>query len=93
MAWPIKCICGGNSFVIYQDSTNLTSGCSFRCPNTLCRRRYPIRINSLLEKFAYFRLDTMTEVINCFICLELNAKKPKNYLLNEKNKDFSQSNK
>ena len=27
----------------------------------------------------------MAEVINCFICLELNTKKVKNYLLNEKN--------
>ena len=78
---PIKCVCGGTSFVIYKDSTNQTSGCSFRCPNTFCRRRYPIKINSLFEKFAYIRLDIMAEVINCFICLELNAKKAKKYLL------------
>ena len=63
---PIKCICEGTSFVIYKDSTKQTSGYSFRCPNTLFRRRYPIRINSLFDKFAYIRLDTMTEVKNCF---------------------------
>lgn len=82
---PINCKCGSYNIAIYKDSTYHTSGCSFRCNNNLCRRRYPIRINSLFEKFSYIRLEIIAEIINCFISLDINAKKAQQYLLNEKN--------
>ena len=58
-------------------------------PKQFMSQRYQIRINSLFNKFAYVRLDLISEVINCFINLEFNVKKTKHYLANEKNRNIS----
>ena len=42
---PQTCSCGSKAFNIYKDSYSKTSFCSFRCINTKCRKKYPVRIN------------------------------------------------
>ena len=86
---PIKCSCGGTNFNIYKDSQYSTSQCSFKCLNNSCRKRYQIRINSLFNKFPYIRLDLISEIINCFLTLEFNVKRTKQYLENEKHRTIS----
>ena len=75
---------GGKEFVLQNFSSNKTYQCCFRCSNSSCRRHYPININSFYEKFSFFSLKTVTEIIKCNICLELNAEKAYIYLVEEK---------
>ena len=57
---PKNCICGNKIFMIYKDSTNKTSGCSFRCGNYKCRRKYKILINSFYELFPNKQLKLVS---------------------------------
>lgn len=59
--------------------------CSFRYLNNQFRRKYPIRINSLFNKFPFRRIDIISKIIKCFLILEFNTKKTKTYLKEEKN--------
>ena len=81
---PGTCSCGNKNFIIQNDSYSKTSGCIFRCSNYKCRKRYPIRINSLFAKFPNQRLDVISEILVCFLCLEKNVKKTVEYLKESK---------
>ena len=72
---PGKCSYVSESFTIQIDDSNTTSGICFRCTNNKCRKKFSIRINSLFAKFPQIKLRDLTEVINCFVCLEFNKKK------------------
>ena len=43
---PKSCQCGENYFKIYTDSSYKINGCSFRCGNEKCRKKYSITIKS-----------------------------------------------
>ena len=81
---PKKCTCNSSNFTIQTDNSNITSKCCFRCTNYLCRKKFPIRINSLYSEFPFFKLRDITEILKCFLCLELNAEKALRYLNEEK---------
>ena len=83
MPGPEHYICGSNNFAIYKDI--LYKICSFRYLNNQFRRKYPIRINSLFNKFPFRRIDIISKIIKCFLILEFNTKKTKTYLKEEKN--------
>ena len=82
---PYQCSCGTKNFVIYADSNCKTTNCSFRCINSKCRLKFPIRINSFFEKYNHKSLTQISEIIKCFIVRELNAEKTKEFLKNEYN--------
>ena len=88
---PGKCSCESESFSIRIDNSNFTSGICFRCTNNKCRKKFSIRINSLFAKFPQIKLRDLTEIINCFICLEFNTKKAVTYLKENKNVIISQN--
>ena len=72
---PTECDYGNNKFEIYNDSYNKASGCSFRCLNTKCRRKYSIRINSLFNLFPFVSLMVISEVIKTFLCIEFKCQR------------------
>ena len=80
---PISCECGANCFKIYADSSYKVNGCSFRCGNNKCRRKFPITINSFYDKFSKQKLSVISEIIKCFIIFDFNAVKTFNYINNE----------
>jgi len=73
-------VCGNNNFEIYNDSYNKTSGCSYRCLNSKCRRKYSVRINSFYNLFPYVSLKVISEIIKSFLCIELNTEAVYQYL-------------
>ena len=79
------------SFTIQIDNSNTTSGICFRCTNNKCRKKFSILKNSLFAKFPQIKLRDLTEIINCFICLEFNTKKAFTYLKENKNVSISQN--
>ena len=66
-----QCECGYTEFSIKIYKNLKTSGVVFRCINSKCRKRYPIRINSFFSSFPRVRLDPCLEIVKTFICLEL----------------------
>ena len=82
---PTKCKCGWIIFYIQKDKASKTSGVCFRCFNYVYRLKYPININSIFEKFTFFELQDIIEIIYKFLCLEKNAQKAHNYLKENKN--------
>ena len=56
-----------------------------RCSNYVCRIKYPILINSIFEKFPFFKILDIIEIIYAFLCLEKNAQMPHKYLKENKN--------
>ena len=80
---PGTCSCNSSNFTIQMDNSNKTSKCCFRCNNYLCRKKFPIRINSLYQEFPFFKLKDITEILKCFLCLELNAEKALKLLKDE----------
>ena len=82
---PDKCTCGSTNFVIYKDISFTTTSCSFRCINSNCRLKYPIRTNSFFNKFSHKSLKEVSEIIKCFLIREFNAKQTRNFLKNEFN--------
>ena len=56
-----------------------------RCSNYVCRIKYPILINSIFEKFPFFKILDIIEIIYAFLCLEKNAQKAHKYLKENKN--------
>ena len=88
---PGKCSCESESFSIQIDNSNTTSGICFRCTNNKCRKKFSILKNSFFAKFPKIKLRDLTEIINCFICLEFNTKKAVTYLKENKNVIISQN--
>jgi len=86
---PEQCKCNGKIFSIQKDILSKTSECVFRCPNSKCRRNFRIRINSLYDLFPYNTFRLISEIINCFICKNLNAQDAVKYLSSEKNATVS----
>lgn len=68
------------TIIFRYDSYNKTSGFSFRCLNTKCRRKYSVLINSFFNLFPYVPLKIISEVIKTFLCIELNAEEAYKYL-------------
>ena len=69
---PGQCDCGYSNFEIQIYKSIKTSGKVLRCSNNICRKRYPIRVNSFFSLFPRVRLDVCSEIIKAFICLEFN---------------------
>ena len=88
---PIKCSCNNTYFTIQNDGNNNTSGCCFRCQNSKCRKKYPIRINSFFSKFPYQKLGVISEIINCFLNYEYNSSKALKYLQESKHLTISKT--
>ena len=86
---PRKCTCNSSTFTIQIDNSNKISKSCFLCTNYLCRKKYPIRINSLYQEFPFFKLKDITEILKCFLCFELNAEKALKLLKEEKNINIS----
>ena len=76
----MNCKSGAKIFYIQHEKFNKASGVCFQCTNNKCKLKYPIRINSLYSKFPLFKLKDFMEIINCFLCLEMNANKAFKYL-------------
>ena len=70
---PKECKCGGKQFNIQYDGNYKTSHACFRCIKKDCRNRHQIRINSFFNNFPKIQLKTLSEIIKCFICYEMNA--------------------
>ena len=83
---PRKCTCNSYTFTIQIDNSNKTSKCSFSWNNYICRKKFPIRINSMYQEFPFFKLKDITEILKCFLFIELNAEKALKYLKEEKEK-------
>lgn len=86
---PDICSCGYKKFNIQNLKQNYTSGICFRCTNNSCLKRYNIRHNSFFEKHPNITLQLCSEVIKCFICLEMNAKGAEKYIKEEKGQIIS----
>lgn len=86
---PIQCKCGSKIFTIYTDNQYKTTLCSFRCLNTKCRLKYPIRNNSFFQKFNQKSLKVISEVLNFFLVRELNVSKTVSFLKEEFNVDIT----
>ena len=69
--------------MIYKDSINKTSGCSFKYGNYKCRKKYKILINSFYELFLNKQLKLVSQVMKCFLVYNFNTQKAKEYLDNE----------
>ena len=82
---PDICKCGAKKFTIQNYHESKTSGCIFRCINSKCRQRFPIRVNSFFERHPYVSLKLCSEIIKCCICFEFNITKTKKYINTEKN--------
>jgi len=82
---PEQCKCNCKIFSIQKDISSKTSQCVFRCANSKCRRKFRIHINSFIDLFPYNTLRLIPEIINCFICRNLNAQDAVKYLTSEKN--------
>ena len=78
---------GANYFKIYADSSYKINGCSFRCGNNKCRKKYSITINSFYDNFTKQKLTIICEIIKCFIIHNFNANKTYKYI-NEELKAF-----
>lgn len=78
------CICSSKIFSIQNDSSYKISQCLFRWSNSQCRKKFRIRINFIYDFFPYSTLRLISQIINCFICRNLNAQEAVNYLINEK---------
>jgi hypothetical protein len=77
---PKECLCGSKTFSIQGDKANKTSGCTFRCTNNKCRRKYAIRINSFFQQFPQIKMEIIIKVLELFICDEINVEKAKKIL-------------
>lgn len=86
---PYKYKCNRTIFYIQHDTSSKTSGICFRCINNHSKLKYPIRMNSLFSKFPFIKLRDMSEIIYCFLCLDLNSKKVHTYLKENKNINLS----
>lgn len=64
---PIKCKCLNLVFTIQYDKNYKISKCSFRCKNSQCRYRHPIRTNSFYALFPKLKLRLVSEIIKSFI--------------------------
>ena len=82
---PIKCKCGSQNFNIYKDSSYKINGCSFSCSNYKCKKKYPITINSFFDKFSHQNIMLIAEIMKCFLCLDLNAKRCLEYIIKNLN--------
>jgi hypothetical protein len=82
---PEQCKYNCKIFSIQKDISSKTSQCVFRCANSKCRRKFRIRIKSLYVLFPYITLRLISEIINCFICRNLNAQDAVKYISSEKN--------
>ena len=80
---PISCDCGANYFKIYSDLSYKVNGCSFRCGNNKCRKKYQITINSFYDNFTKQKLSIMSEIIKCFIFHDYNATRTYKYITEE----------
>ena len=89
MRGPEKYECGDNHFNIQVYNLYKTTGSCFRCNNTKCKKRYPIRINSFFENHSNISLELCSEIMKCFLCHEFNIKKAVEYIKNGKNVNVS----
>ena len=81
---PGTCKCGGNNFKIYKDPNYKLNLFSFSCSNNKCRKKFPININSVYNKLFHHKIDYISEIIKCNICLNMKVRKAFNHLNHEK---------
>ena len=79
------CKCGNDRFSIQKDNSYKTTNLVWRCTNYKCRSKKNIRFNSFFDFFSKISLNSIYEVIKCFICYNFNKKQAHTYLINEKN--------
>ena len=77
---PKEWLCGSKTFSTQGDKANKTSGCTFRCTNNKCRRKYDIRINSFCQQFPQIKMEIIIKVLELFNCDEINVEKAKKIL-------------
>ena len=63
----IKFKFGNSVFTIQYDKNYKISKCTFRCKNSQCRYRHPIRTNSFYALFPKLKLRLVSEIIKSFI--------------------------
>lgn len=80
MPGPGVCKCGNDKFYIQYDKNLKTSKAIFRYINKNCRYRHQICINFFYSNYPQLELKTVSEIIKCFLALEMNAVAIQNYL-------------
>lgn len=49
------------------------------------KKKYPITINSFFDKFSHHNIMLIAEIMKCFLCLDLNAKRCYDYIIKNLN--------